>query len=99
MKYRVKNSLKQEALNILLERRATTIPRIKKLILTDKEMFLAKWLKYFTLDELDYYLEPVDGDNEFITYEKEEDYSVDTPEEIEEVEESTQKEVEEYYGI
>lgn len=106
MKYRIKSSLKQEVLSLLLERRATTVPRIKKIVLTDKEMFLPKWLKYFSLEELDYYLEPVTEYGEAIIEpihkkvsekyeEKEENQSVDKNI----VEESTQEKLEEYYGI
>lgn len=106
MKYRIKSSLKQEVLSLLLERRATTVPRIKKIVLTDKEMFLPKWLKYFSLEELDYYLEPVTEYGEAIIEpihkkvsenyeEKEETKSVDKNI----VEESTQEKLEEYYGI
>jgi len=107
MKYRIKSSLKQEVLSLLLERRATTVPRIKKIVLTDKEMFLPKWLKYFSLEELDYYLEPVTEYGEAIIEpihkkvsenceEKEETKSVDK-DIIEE--EPTQEKLEEYYGI
>ncbi len=96
MKYRIKASLKQEVLSLLLERRATTVPRIKKIVLTDKEMFLPKWLKYFNLEELDHYLEPVTEYGEVIVEEKEEIKSVDK-DIIEE--ESTQEKLEEYYGI
>ena len=96
MKYKIKSSLKQEVLALLLERRATTVPRIKKIVLTDKEMFLPKWLKYFSLEELDHYLEPVTEYGEVIIEEKEETKSVDK-DIIEE--EPTQEKLEEYYGI
>ena len=57
MKYKISNGSKQKVLELIIER-GTNVTKAKSLVLKNKPMFAAKWLRYFTVDELDLYLEP-----------------------------------------
>lgn len=91
MKYKISNGSKQKVLELIIER-GTNVTKAKSLVLKNKPMYAAKWLKYFTVDELDLYLEPETAEV-IKDIEEDENFKVEeTQEKLEDLEEN-------YYGI
>lgn len=65
-KYRVKKDKRQEAIDFILEKGVQRPARIKNMVYEQKAMYISQWSRYFNVDDIDYFLEPVDKDGNVI---------------------------------